>query len=130
MSLKDLIMKKLQNGDVLDEKSKEAKLAGLETYSDGIKSDIGSKLREALGKKDAMAQATVTADSPEGLKEGLDQASDVVESMPEDKMHEMGESSIHEASEAPEIDDNLQEDDLIALKKAIEDKLAKLAASK
>ncbi len=92
--------------------------------------DLMGNMDDRDSKKLGMKKVSVTADSKEGLKEGLDKAKDVVDQHPgmSDEDESM-ESPEEEASETPEMEasENKDEPSTEELMAQIEELKAKLA---
>jgi hypothetical protein len=71
----ELLKKKAMSGDRLKPKEKEAKMSVLDEIEDILSQANASKLNKLSDAK----KVTVSADSPEGLLEGLEKAEEVVE---------------------------------------------------
>ncbi len=78
-------------------------------------------------KKLGMGKVSVSADSKEGLKEGLDKAKDLVGKTPEMESLNPEESTEEEASESPEMEAEEHEPTPEELMAEIEELKAKLA---
>lgn len=79
------------------------------------------------GLKDGMQQVTVASDDPEGLKEGLEMAEDVVEEGPEAMMAKESESYEPDMEMMAESDD---EEEMEMSPEEIEAKIAELMEKK
>lgn len=89
--LKELMMKKAKEGKFVSED--EQKIKG------GLLDAIGSIMSEGGAEKlKGLKKVTVASDSPEGLKEGLKKAEDVVENKMEDEDEDEEEESEMEES--------------------------------
>lgn len=82
---KKLLLEKAKKGDFLSDSEKEAKMSVINEMKGMMKGMMGDDIR-------GLKKVTVASDSPEGLKEGLEKAEDVIES-------KMGE----EESEEPKL---------------------------
>lgn len=106
--------------------------------------DLIGNMDDRESNKLGMGKVSVMSDSPEGLKEGLNKAKDVVDQvpdmedsdMPEHKdmmMSDDEESPEHESEESPELEDHEDHDKMIQQKlmekiAELEARLAKLGA--
>ena len=129
-SLKDLIKKKLEMGDMMPEKKKMA--------MDNVLKELDDISDQGMAGK--MSKVTVASDSPEGLKEGLEVAEDKVEelsedddkqledldSMAEDAKMDEREDYMAESSDSDEDYDSMSEDELEKKIKELEEMKAKM----
>lgn len=74
--LEQLIMKKMQEGKQMSPLEQKAKMSNL----DSLKSEMQDMMKGHLDGKDGMdgAKVEIASDSPEGLKDGLDKAQDLM----------------------------------------------------
>lgn len=82
---KKLLLEKAKNGKFLSDSEKEAKMDVIKEMKGMMKGMMGDDIR-------GLKKVTVASDSPEGLKEGLEKAEDVIDA-------KMGD----EESEEPEL---------------------------
>jgi hypothetical protein len=96
-SLKEMIKKKMEAGDMMPEKSKKAMENVLKELDDLADEGMAGKLQKV----------TVASDSEEGLKKGLEMAEDKVEEMSEDSDSSLSEDldSMAEGAKKDERDD-------------------------
>lgn len=100
--MKKLLEKKSKDGKMLPDHEKEAKMSVLH--------DLKNHMNDMMANKvDGLKKVSVMSDSPEGLKEGLDKAQELLHhpkdselALPSDSDKESGESLEEEASESPE----------------------------
>lgn len=78
------------------------------------------------GIKDGMQKVTVASDNPEGLKEGLEMAEDVVEEGPEAMMAKESESYEPEDSAMEMMDDEDDDMEVAMSPEEIDEKIARL----
>lgn len=114
--MKKLLEKKMKSGKKLSDSEKEAKMSVLKALKGSMDEVMADKVH-------GMKKVSVMSDSPEGLKEGLEKAEDIVEEseplmkMASEDMEESDESEDSEDSEEmspDEIDAKIAE--LMALK--------------
>lgn len=104
--LKKLMDKKADKEAPMDPKRKEAKISTLEHLRDLAKEMMMEDLKGSMKG----GKVTVASDSPEGLKEGLEKAKDVVEKLPEGSPEEESQESPEE--EMQEIPHDMSEDEI------------------
>lgn len=94
----------------MSEEEKQAKLDVVKELLEMARAAMADGVKDGL---DGMAsrKVEVSADSPEGLEEGLDKAQELVSQLPESEEQEAEEGPEHEASETPEMEAAEHEDD-------------------
>jgi hypothetical protein len=122
-AFKELLQKKLKEGKFLSEDDIEAKKSVLSE----LKSDMEKQLAENLK---GIKKVVVTSNSPEGLKEGLEKAKEIVKSAPEmEKVADMDdEEELEEHEDKEELKEHKDEEELS--EEEIDKKLADLMAKK
>jgi len=111
-----LLKKKKQEGSELGDMEKQAKMSVVKDLRDTMAGEMADRLKGGLKK------VTVASDSPEGLKEGLEKAEDMVES-------KMGDSSMSESLEEPEESEESEDSEEMSPEE-IDAMIAKLQAMK
>lgn len=118
-AFKELLQKKAKAGKVLSEDDIASKK---EVLSD-LKSQMEEQMAEGLKGMKGLKKVTVASDSPEGLKEGLEKAEEVVEKLPGEESEETESEEMEDESEDEEMSEEMSEDEIDA-------KLAELMAKK
>ena len=85
--IKELLMKRAQEGKFLDEKSIEAKKSVLSEIEKMMSGQMGDKLK-------GLKRVTVASDTAEGLKAGLEKAEDIIEEKEDEEGSESNEDKI------------------------------------
>lgn len=113
--LKEILMKKKSEGKVLDPMKKKAKGGVLQNLIDEMVGMNGDKVK-------GLKKVTVASSSPEGLKEGLEKAEDIVEGV-EPMSEEPGMEESEEMVESDGMDGEESEEEILAKIEELKSKL-------
>lgn len=100
--LEQLIMKKMQEGKQMSPLEQKAKMSNL----DSLKSEMQDMMKGHLDGKDGMdgAKVEIASDSPEGLKDGLDKAQDLMSPSDDSSDDSSDDDSDEQGDDMPEHD--------------------------
>lgn len=110
--LEKLIMKKKEEGRMMDPLEQKAKMGSLEALRD----EMSGMMKDDLAPK---AEVKVAADSPEGLSEGLEKAQDLVEDSHEPADEDQAEGDEVADSEGGSSSDVLSDEERALLEKLL-----------
>lgn len=116
-----LLERKRKEGRPMDDLEQSAKMNSLNSLQGEMQGMMKDRLMKA---KAGPASVEVASDNPEGLKEGLEKAHDMLEGSPEEESSESPDEESSEGSEEPH--EGLSDEDI----KMLEEVLAKAKASR